>query len=495
MLDYVRPKVAERLTPLSSLADSRGEFGATAHLTLSRDQISRAKIVMGALLYATLIDLSYTFHIAPTFSYLGYHYLVASQNWHFVAIGLAVLPAVSIPIYLRRPSILLCWTIYLVVYVPSVIVPILALPDKFSYLPYCIAIAVCQLFLNLTTRLRPWRVSTRSMTSSAYYLIIWSVIALAYWIVFGALGFPRWQDVSLLDVYETRAAYVQTIAASGSRMAAYAIGLLGNAVNPVLIAIGAYRKKPLILLVGVVGQVALFSVTGYKSIIFSILLPIVVLLFSRSQKRAIGPAFLAGAVMMLSLPILFDLATDGVVFSSITVRRLLHTPGLLSGYYHEFFSNEGHLVLSNSILRALTDYPYSEPHPAIIASRYLGGSSGSANANFWADGFAQFGYLGVFAATIIVAAIFRMLDSGSRRLNPIFAGAAVVVAAFALTNSALLTSLLTHGLGAAIALVWLMPAARNPTSENRRNAGFRRRLLGFLLPRPSEKMRCVREVP
>ena len=112
-----------------------------------------------------------------------------------------------------------------------------------------------------------------------------------------------------------------------------------------------------------------------------------------------------------------------------------------------------------SILKTLVNYPYAAEPPYLIGALYFHSASNDANANIWADAYANFGYPGIVCFTILFAILLWLYDSiaaGSR--NTRVAALAIGLPAFALANGGLLTSLLTNGVALAMLLVYLMPS-------------------------------------
>ena len=176
----------------------------------------------------------------------------------------------------------------------------------------------------------------------------------------------------------------------------------------------------------------------------------------------------AGLVLVSSLLQLW--LNSGMLFS-VFVRRLIATPGLLTGYYLDFFSQNPKALLGHSILRSVVDYAYQYPPAIQIGFTYFGDPSISANANLWADAFANFGFAGIFGFTFLLGLVMWLFDSvaqgRSQRLTSLLFG----MPAFFLTNTALLTSLLTHGIGLVLLIVYLIPRAAPEAQEPERAPG------------------------
>jgi hypothetical protein len=132
-------------------------------------------------------------------------------------------------------------------------------------------------------------------------------------------------------------------------------------------------------------------------------------------------------------------------------------PGLLTGYYYEFFSSHPKAHLGHSIFKSLIDYPYAVEPPYLIGALYFHNASNDANANVWADAYANFGYFGVICFTLLLAAVLWLYDSMAVECDRRLATLAMALPAFSLANGALLTSLLSNGMALAMLLVYLMP--------------------------------------
>ena len=86
------------------------------------------------------------------------------------------------------------------------------------------------------------------------------------------------------------------------------------------------------------------------------------------------------------------------------------------------------------------------------------GKSNDANANIWADAYANFGYAGILCFTLLLAILLWLYDSMAVNRDMRLAALAIGLPAFALANGGLLTSLLTNGIVLAMLLMYLMPS-------------------------------------
>src|SRR5215472_8885861 len=85
--------------------------------------MQRLLLIAGAVGYVSLFNYLYVNWLAPNFGYMGMTYteppaILTVLGWVF-----ALLPALWMPMHLRRPSQLPYWFLYLTVYIPSLFVP------------------------------------------------------------------------------------------------------------------------------------------------------------------------------------------------------------------------------------------------------------------------------------------------------------------------------------------------------------------------------------
>jgi hypothetical protein len=95
--------------------------------------------------------------------------------------------------------------------------------------------------------------------------------------------------------------------------------------------------------------------------------------------------------------------------------------------------------------------------PDLVGAQFFGRSDTHANANWLADGYANFGYVGMILASLVLIGLLWAIDDATRGLPTGFACLFFVTLANSLTESAILTALLTDGFFAAIVLCALAP--------------------------------------
>jgi hypothetical protein len=166
---------------------------------------------------------------------------------------------------------------------------------------------------------------------------------------------------------------------------------------------------------------------------------------------------LGGAALFILGSYIVFLATGNHLAPSLLIRRLFFVPAANHLIYYDFFSQPDHpfVMLSNSILEGFFRYPYDFPIVKVIAWEYWGRDF-SPNVGYLADAFAHFGFMGMFVFSMILGLFLRVIDSIGARLPANLVTAIVATPAMALVNSALFTSLLTHGLILTMITLWML---------------------------------------
>jgi hypothetical protein len=236
----------------------------------------------------------------------------------------------------------------------------------------------------------------------------------------------------------------------------YLIPWQAHVINMLALALALYRRRWLLGLLVICAQLFLFGMTNYKSFLLA---PVLVAAFAfvAGSPRRLLSAILIGAVMGILLAQALYAITDELLIPAIFVRRLFFTPAEIHFWYYEFFSQPGHpfVLLSNSILAAFSEFPYPRPVTSMISWEYMRVEAG-ANVGWLADAYSHFGYAGMVGFSVVLAFLLKLVDAVSVRVPLSVACGAVAVPAISLVNSALLTSMLTHGFLAALVGLWAL---------------------------------------
>ncbi|HEY6739755.1 MAG TPA: hypothetical protein VI076_13000 [Actinopolymorphaceae bacterium] len=417
--------------------------------------------------YAIGLGLSEYFVIGPAFDYLGFEF--ARPDWSIALILLVpyVLCARRLPVSWERASTIVYWMLFLVVVASVHVMPVFIEDVGPSMWVMVASIDVAFWLLGgiyslpLASIPRP-RVSGRLFWWS--FAAAWAGLLVLIAVNYG----DNFNFSAFFDIYGQRAHYRAQLEET-SRFVRYSVTWVGNVIAPIALARGLLARKWLWAVAAVLTELFLVGMTGFKQLMFSSVLVIaVVLLVKFTDIRKIGAriaVLVSGGVILLTLA---EWVLGMHAVSSIVVRRLVLTAGLNTQYFFEFFSDHDKANLGYGLLSGLVDYPYSLNPAYLIGAVYYGNAATSANVNVWADAFANFGVPGVLAFTGLLAVVLYLADSLSSRLVPGIGVAALALTSFSLSNTALLTVLLTHGLLLVLACLYLMPAEEDATGTSPR---------------------------
>ncbi len=95
------------------------------------------------------------------------------------------------------------------------------------------------------------------------------------------------------------------------------------------------------------------------------------------------------------------------------MRRLLVTPGLVTaGYVQVLTASRRPTSGTRSSSRSFGS-PYRVEPPDLVGAQFFGRPETHANANWLADGYANFGYLGMVLASLVLIALLWTIDDAT----------------------------------------------------------------------------------
>jgi hypothetical protein len=415
--------------------------------------MARAATITAALVYAGVLIWVYTTQIAPLYSYYGLIDADPEPTATLIVIALAALPAAWLPISVRRPSFIVLWLLYLAGYVPVIVVPLFLEGDLATVLPFDLALVASMALLASMVRLPPVPISAPHLSLDAFtrLMLILGLLSLAYI----AATFGVQPPPSLSSVYTRREEF--DTAVGGAAASGYVVPWAANVINPILMSLGMVRKRAELLVLAVAGQLVIYSATGFKSVLFSIALVPLAYLAISIARRSFGLLATLAAPVIVLLSVAGNSLTGGVALS--LARRVFTTPGQLTWYYFDYFSVHPPYQLSHRFLGWLFPSQYSVEPATLIGSVYFPQSSPSANANLWADAFANFGIGGIVGFSVMFGLVLLVVDGLGLRRDARIVGPLLAISGLNLASSALFTNLLTFGLGLSCVLIALMPPA------------------------------------
>ena len=446
------------------MADAAAQDAATALASratqepqVSNRLTGRIAPLQAGTAYVIAIVLVYVLLIAPRMASSGLVNRLDPDGSFLVACLLAVAPTPWLAVAARRPSDAALWVLYLAAFVPSIIVPTFVLGTGWALLPLWLTLTGSFAgVVALVGRMR-LRMPGPSLASADYGVLLALLGLVGAAGVVGFFGVPS--GIPGLDqVAGTRSDYRDQLAEAG-RLGGYALWWTGGVIGPVLLAYGAWSRRPAFVGGGVFALGFVYAATAFRSMVFVLLLIVVLIVLVGRYRDRFG-AWIAWATTFVVVGTAIVAARGWILPASLLVRRGIVVPGQVLAYYHEFFQREPTYLLSHSILEGLVRRPFVETPPALIGLRYFENPFVSANGNLWADGIANFGLAGIVVASVALAVVLIGLDAVSACKPPLITIPVVAVGVWGLTNSGILTVLLTHGLLLTGALLWLLPPDR-----------------------------------
>ena len=280
-----------------------------------------------------------------------------------------------------------------------------------------------------------------------FYVVIFSITILTYGLAIYYLGFKFNLDFSI--IYEVRDNFLK----NKNVLLGYLVIWQGNIVNPLLFYYTVKKDQYHFAGAIIVCQIYLFSVTGFKIFLFSLVFSYLFARYWKSLKFLMPILF----SIIVAVSCVIDLYIGNGWFLNFLVRRTLFSPVQTTYYYFEFFHKNPLVYLSDSVLKYIFDYPYIVSPPLLIGVRYYDGQS--ANTGIFGNAYMNFGVSGVFLFVSILSFILFIFDriATSKEANTSLIIASVAMTLISVMNSGLLTVMLTHGMLLALLLAFFLP--------------------------------------
>ncbi|MDB5123365.1 MAG: hypothetical protein JWP94_1494 [Mucilaginibacter sp.] len=424
----------------------------------------RTKVGILAILYLISFDWMYISWLSGRYSYMGFEYHPVRLDLLLVSHIVAWLPVLWIPIKLRRPSVIIYWFLFLMTYIPAVLLPVYIKLSNEGELYILILSLLAGMFIISFSyflpliKLKRLKIDGKKFMGGVYVITILLILYVIY--IFKG----NMRLVGLSDIYDLR---FGSDALTQGNYVAYAIMALGSCFFPLLLSLGLIRKSYWLIIFGSVGQIFLYSTEGAKTYLFSSVITIMIFLLIRKNSDRFGFKFFSFFVfLVVVLNALALYSPDSwllvvTTIASIVFMRTISMGGMLTAQYFYFFSTHPKTYYSHiNIVGKMLTYPYgNEPLGRVIGYYFTGESLLNSNANFWAtDGIAAAGITGIILISILCSAMFYVFDSAASRHDIVFSTACVIIICMSLLNVSLFTTFLSGGFGLMILILYLLPA-------------------------------------
>lgn len=412
--------------------------------------------VVGSLAYVLLLHVAYVRVVAPDFWYLGFRARAVELVPYGTTLGFIAILALTLPAKLRRPSDFLLWATFILTVAPAMATSHFAdiIPTETAF-RLSATLGSCFLIAVVLVRRGP-RFTLRIRVSPN---LVWAVIGVFSITTYGYLALTTGLQLrltSLATVSDFRFEYREQVAAVGPAIA-YLVTAQGYVINPLIMVRGLFRAQPHLVLLSMLGQLLIFSLTGYKMVVLAVPAAILLAITFRRGSRMRGDRLLFGIVGITAVALAIDAFAGTRQLTLIFVNRLLLVPAALTSAYVAVFIDREKGLWGYSALSGITDYPYQKPPNFLVGALFIGDPAVSANANFFADGYANYGYFGMLIETLVFALLLWTVDGAFRYVPMRVTCVILLLPVIALANSSVFTSITTHGFALAILLGTVLP--------------------------------------
>ena len=342
------------------------------------------RTVVWLAVYALGLAACHYLVIAPAFAYLGFEKVPPNPLVAIAVTPTYLLCARRLPLSWERPSAIVYWMLFLVVVAPVHVLPMFTTNLSTAVWLMVAAVAAAFWLLGGIYSVPLWTFRPPAVPARVYwpaYAMVWLVMT---GVVVGYYGLHL-RLVSLSEIYAVRDTYRDSFG-EVPKVATYVVPWLGNVIAPVAIARGLMTRRWSWVALGVLTELYLVSITGFKQLLLSSLLAAGVVVLARTTNLArtgwrVG--VLAGCgVFAITL---LDFVRGSWGMSSILVRRMVLTSAINTKYHFEFFLQNPKGHLGYGVLSHWVHYPYDLKPPFLIGQVFYGNPEMSANANLWAD--------------------------------------------------------------------------------------------------------------
>ena len=432
---------------------------------------ARLFLMLGVVAYISAFLFSYEQWVVPRYEGWGMSYRDVPVGYIQISWILCLVSALWIPRDLTRPTQLLFFIQYFVIFIPTSF--ILYHSGRPELPPEEVFVLVLSLFSGLTILQASYKfpllaIRRNSLSAQTFWIIFWCGAAGLFIYLLTVFG-SYFQLADLQGIYDVRSASSDLIAASGSSFAGYAQMWLSGLFLPFLFSVGVFRHRWHFIPIAAAGYLYLFGVGGSKSTMLAMVYLSGIYLLVRTGGKNAGlkiAIFFAGLLLFPAILALTGEAgeTINTWYIAIVHSRIFCIPQLSVGQYYNFF--ESHLLTYGShinIVNLLVTYPYDMDIPRTIG-RYFYDAELTANVNMWAqDGISSFGLIGIPIVSAIAAVVFWLFDSIARPHDPRFATLALGNIALIFANGSIFTTMVSGGFFLLVVTLYFYPEKHNKT--------------------------------
>lgn len=404
-------------------------------------------IWFGAILFRVLLDLTYITTVSHQYSYAGlylnpngFKYIL---SWFYYIFLFFIFP--------KKEKRLVDFFLHLEFIV--IVAPMLSyygLTDQSTIYMSGVMLAIVLQVIVLKPRGK--RKVGIHFPGVAPYVTVFSVLLIVLTIIILLL----WNGFSGLDAFNFKFLYSMRENATYPPLIPYFIKWITFALMPFFLSRSLLQKNYIASILLVFLTFIFYMVVGNKFIYLSLLVVIGVYILSRSE-HTVKLLYLVFAFLLLLSMVIYRLEIFGdnkgglgSLINSLFGIRFLFIPAQNKFLYYDFFSRYPKVFLGDGKVGSLMGigYPYKGALGQLVFALQSGGRFLESNSTtgYFGDGYAQFGLVGVFLFSVLLAYIIKFIDACVHAKETNLFILALSMQVIVLGDAALLTTLLTNGL-------------------------------------------------
>ncbi|WP_291569567.1 hypothetical protein [Clostridium sp. UBA4548] len=397
------------------------------------------------IIYKTVIEFMYIYAIAPIYNYSGLT-LNINKIAYVVSVIFLLLIVIFSPKNKTRPSTYLYFIMEIFLIVPTLAYYWL----NNQSVVYTFFVVFSSIIISHVLKIKPVNFNIKSRTANIWVsmFFVFYVITTVYLIIKRGGIDARALNFDL--IYDMRAENEL------NGIWGYLMNWSTKALCPFFFAYFYLRKKYLFIIPILALQLMMYLSFGNKAFLFSIGVIIMSVIITKRNKFVREMVFAISGLNIIAYVLDFYGISD-VLRRSIPYR-LTFIPAQIQFQYYEFFRTSKKMHFADGAIGKILniDSPFQQKVSFIIGSYFSHNGLGTnANTGMLADAYANGGVILMIFIAIFFGIILNIIDSATNKL-PVY----VVVGSFSyimfvLNDTALLTTLLTGGMGLMILLLLL----------------------------------------
>lgn len=361
------------------------------------------------IIFYLLVNSIFIFEIALSYDYKNFIDNGFQIENFLSVVFFSLFPLYFLPKKIDTPSSAICWTLYFFSYLPTAFIYIYFCLFLTEYYQLMSLLLLGFILIRITTlkriRFTNW-IKINFLGIDYFFLFIFFIPLIFY--LWGLSDFGI--NFDLKDTYERRLSVRGNYGFLG-----YFIVLIKTAFLVFSVYLYAKKRKLSFLILAFFGVFGIFAFDGTKApIIFAIVLLFYGLFFYKFGKISTDPkTFLLIFIGICLASILSSYLFESKILSDLFVRRAFIVPGLINGYYFDYFQ----------LFPDLLTPPQSVSYK--IGEMYFFSKDANANSGIWMNAFAKFGLVGLIFISFFsgfIAVIFDAMIDKHNKLLGIFIG-------------------------------------------------------------------------